>query len=797
MKMLTHSPGVALAWRFAVVETTSARLPKIGPDQYLCGLLKLEEARASFEKAGGFSPADIETLRRETGTLIRIVSNVGLDPVTFRRRLREIVGLGDTVWKNDSVVHRNDSLKRIFDRAAEIAHAFNSSSVHAVHLLEAIFETPTPSLRTYLTEKNLRPADIERYAEQANGPGIPRHVPVAGAVADTSPLAAKAPMGADFLASFGRDLTAMAVAGELSPLIGRREELLQVVRALTRKTKANPVLVGDAGVGKSAVVEGLALRISQKNVSQNLWDHRIIELRMSALLAGTKYRGDFEERLNQVIAAAESDPKLILFLDELHTLVGSTEGSGGANAADILKPALSRGKLRCIGATTFAEYQRYIEKDPALSRRFIKVVIDEPQEEEALAIMRGLRESFESHHSATITDEALVAAVRLSIRYMKDRRLPDKAIDLIDEACSRVKVETLSYQGDAAPPPKSGGTAVEPVTAQIVAEVVAEKTGVAVTELTGSDSDRFLKLEETLLADVVGQDRVVKKVSERLRLSASGLRDEGRPMGVFLFMGPTGVGKTYLAEKIADVIFGGSEGMIRLDMSEYMEEHAVSRLVGSPPGYVGYNEQGQLTGALKKRPYSLVLLDEVEKAHPKIWDIFLQVFDDGRLTGGDGQTVDATNAMFVMTSNLGAGQMAATRPVGFNSAVAERDDSVRYHSALSESFRPEFLNRIDEIVIFNPLGPESVTALVRRVLDEIARKLSHRSIHFTATDSAVALLAKTGISERYGARGLRRAVEEAVSKPLSLALLDGTAAGGETWSLTERDGNLVFAEQKG
>jgi ATP-dependent Clp protease ATP-binding subunit ClpC len=796
--MLTHSPGVDLAWRFAVVETTSARLPKIGPDQYLIGLLKLDEARVPFEKAGGLpSPAGREALRSEVETLNRILANAGVEPVSFRRRLREIVGLGDTVWKKDSIVHRNDSLKRIFERAAEIALAFNSASVHAVHLAEALFESPTPSLRTILTEKNLRPADIERYAEQANGPGLPQQVPVAGAVGEAPPLTAKGPMGADFLASFGRDLTALAAGGELSPLIGRRDELLQVVRALTRKTKANPVLVGEAGVGKSAVVEGLALRISQKNISKNLWDHRIIELRMSALLAGTKYRGDFEERLNQVIAAAENDPKLILFLDELHTLVGATEGSGGTQAADVLKPALSRGKLRCIGATTFAEYQRYIEKDPALSRRFIKVVIGEPQEEEALAIMRGLRESFARHHAVTIADDALVAAVRLSIRYMKDRRLPDKAIDLIDEACSRVKVETLSYQGDAAPLRASGGTAVEPVTARIVAEVVAEKTGIAVTELTGSDSERFLRLEEALLADVVGQDQVVKKVSERLRLSASGLRDENRPMGVFLFMGPTGVGKTYLAEKIAAALFGGPEGMIRLDMSEYMEEHAVSRLVGSPPGYIGHDEPGQLTGALKKRPYSLVLLDEVEKAHPKIWDIFLQVFDAGRLTGGDGQTVDASHAVFVMTSNLGAGQMAATRPVGFNPAVAERDDTGRYHSALGTSFRPEFINRIDEIVIFEPLGADSVSALVRRVLDDISGKLSSRSIRFTVTDDAVALLAGAGISERYGARGLRRAVEEAVSKPLSLALLNGEATAGETWSLAVRDGSLVFAGQKG
>ncbi len=779
------SPGIDLAWRIAVGETIAARQPVIYPEQMLAGLTKIPAVATAYIDDKKLPFREAETLRFEADLLDRFFAEGNVDPTALRRTIRASVGVGKTRFGEREPVHRSDPVKRRFERADEIAGDHHAPSAHALHLMQALWEDPTPRIESAIAQQGTEASILFALARKANGPGLD----VAASRNAPPPLPKRQE---EPLSRYGRDLTALARDGELRPLIGRRDELLQVVRTLARKGKANPALVGEAGVGKTAVVEGLASRIAAKNIDPDLWNCRVVEIRMSALLAGTKYRGDFEERLEAIIATAEADPNTILFLDELHTLVGHGENGG---AADILKPALARGKIRCIGATTFDEYRRHIEKDPALARRFVKVIIDEPSADEALVMLQGLRRDFAAHHQAVIHDDALEAAIRLSVRHMKDRRLPDKAIDLIDEACARVTTPTLSYREGVTPQP-GGGTPCEPVTARTVAETVAEKCGVPMADLTADDSERYLRLEETLRREVVGQDRALDQVAGRLRLSAAGLRDEERPLGVFLFMGPTGVGKTYLAERIGAHLFGDTTPLIRLDMSEYMERHAVARLVGSPPGYVGHEEPGQLTAPLSKHPHSLVLLDEVEKAHPDVWDIFLQLFDDGRLTGGDGRTVDATNALFVMTSNLGAAS-TPNRPVGFIRGVEPDETSRPYREALTASFRPEFINRIDEIVIFDPLDDASAMTLVRHELDRMGKRLSLRGVRLEADDEAVAALATFGVDRATGARGLRRRLEEKVAAPMSVALLRGEGEPGEVWRLTLRDGRLMVDQRKG
>ncbi|MBI4665191.1 MAG: ATP-dependent Clp protease ATP-binding subunit [Nitrospinae bacterium] len=789
MKMLPYSPGVVAAWQIAVMETTGARMARIAPEQYLCGLMKLAEAAGYIERSGQLAPADEQILRMEVETVNRLLSQSGIDRVAARRRLRQIVGVGAYDWSGEKVVHRDALLKKMFDRGNAIATAFRAPAVNTVHLLEAVCESPTPIIKRLFRELNAELPALERLAEQANGALAPPPQPGAEPLSQDTVSPGEAPAGSaeNDLRTLGRDLTALAKAGRIDPLIGRREELSRIERVLTRKTKSNPALVGEAGVGKTAVVEGLALRIAQGAITPALRDCRVVEIRMSALIAGTKYRGDFEERLNRIVSAAEADPKLILFLDELHTLIGAGDGGGGGlDAANILKPALARGSMRCIGATTFDEYERRIEKDPALARRFMKVVINEPSEDEALEILRGVKPAFESHHGMVIEDTAVEAAVRLSARYLKDRRLPDKAIDLLDEACSMIKVETLG--------PSTGAKPLGPVTARAVAEVVAERTGINVTEAENGQSARFLDLEEILLARVVGQDNAVRAVSARLRVSGAGLRDPGKPVGVFLFMGPTGVGKTYLAEQLAMALFGDERGMIRIDMSEFMEAHTVARLTGAPPGYVGHDEEGQLTGALKKRPYSLVLLDEVEKAHPQVWDLFLQVFDDGRLTDGKGRTVDASHAVFVMTSNIGSNKVRE-RPLGFTSHDVENDDSRKgYLMALAERFRPELINRIDDVVVFNPLDEDGIRSIARMALSGIGEILARRSIAFNADDDAINIIASKGFDPTYGARHLRRVMETLVDKPLSEYLLKGEITGGDTITMKVRGDEITFVK---
>jgi len=562
---------------------------------------------------------------------------------------------------------------------------------------------------------------------------------------------------------------------------------------LSRRTKNNPVLIGEAGVGKTAIVEGIAQRIASGDVPQTLAGRRVIQLELSGVVAGTRYRGDFEERMKRVISEIrDHQDELIVFIDELHNVAGagSSSGEGGIDASSMLKPALARGELHIVGATTLDEYRKNIEKDAALARRFQPVLVSEPAPEEAIAILRGLRDRYEAHHDVRYTDEALVAAVELSGRYITGRFLPDKAIDLIDQAAARVR---LNGQPGGSP------LAMKQVTVSDIAEVVSRATGIPVRDLTEEEKDRLLRLEENLHERVVGQDEAVSAVAEAVRRSRAGLGDPHRPVGSFLFLGPTGVGKTELGRALAGALFGADRTMVRLDMSEFAERHTVSRLVGAPPGYVGYEEAGQLTEAVRRRPYSVVLLDEIEKAHPDVFNILLQVLDDGRLTDGQGRTVDFSNTVLIMTSNLGSELMGRHGgALGFAGPSASEPDSQqddrhgRLMRRLRESFRPEFLNRIDEIVTFRQLGQAELRQITGLLLEQTRQRLRARGVTVRFTGPAVDWIAGHGFQPEFGARPMRRVIQREVENQLSRLLLDGQLAAGQQVTVGVRDGQLSF-----
>ena len=591
-----------------------------------------------------------------------------------------------------------------------------------------------------------------------------------------------------YLDHFGEDLTHHASEGKMDPVIGRRDELLQVIRTLNRKSKNNPLLVGEAGIGKTAIVKGLAQRIVSGNISPSLKGKRIIELNMGALVAGTKYRGEFEERLIGIVNEVKSHPEIIIFIDEIHTMVGAGKGDGSLDASNIIKPALSSGELRCIGATTLSEYRRYIEKDPALDRRFQPVVMEEPTPEETLEILRGIKSSYEKHHNVTILPGALEKAVKLSIRYLPDRRLPDKALDIIDEACSRVKISSLSFYENK----EEIRSITVKVTEEIIAKVVSDWSGCPIEKAADEEKLLLSNIEEELKKKIVGQDTAIEKVAQVIKISRTGLRDPGKPVGVFLFLGPTGVGKTELAKTLAGALFGSEKDIIRLDMSEYMEKHSVAKLIGAPPGYVGYEEEGQLTGRLRTRPYTIVLLDEIEKAHYEIHNLFLQVFDEGRLTDAKGRTVDARNAIFIMTSNLGT-EIYRQNKIGIGfMAEEEKKKKDDIQVILSNSFRPEFLNRIDEIIFFNNLDEESLLKITLLILDGLRERLLKQNISLIVGDNVLSFLCKEAYDPNYGARPLARTIERLIIKPLGERLLRNKYVENCKVVLDIEDNQIVF-----
>ena len=641
------------------------------------------------------------------------------------------------------------------------------------------------------------------------------------------------------LAEFARDLTAMARMGQLDPVIGRDTEITRAVQILSRRTKNNPVLIGEPGVGKTAVAEGLAQKIAAAEVPDELMDKRLLSLDLSAMVAGTKYRGEFEERVKALLDEVRREGNVILFLDELHTIVGAGSAEGAVDAANILKPALGRGELRVVGATTLAEYRRYIEKDAALERRFQPITVGEPTEEQALAILRALRPRYESHHRLKISDEALAAAVTLSRRYITGRFLPDKAVDLMDEAASRVRMgtrpdspELRAMEAKAAEAERDRAAAVaeqnyeraamlrdvehscreqaeqerealrraqrekqRTVGEEDVAAVVSAWTGVPVTRLTEDEGERLLRLEDTLHARVVGQDEAVREVARALRRARAGLRDPKRPVGSFLFLGPTGVGKTELCRALADAVFGDEEALVRLDMSEYMERHTVSRLVGAPPGYVGYDEGGQLTEKVRRRPWSVVLFDEIEKAHEDVWNLLLQILEDGVLTDAQGRRVDFRNTVLVMTSNVGAKAITSSAAkLGF--AQAEDGDGgfarvkETVMAELRATFKPEFLNRIDSTVVFRRLSRADVSAIARRMLEATVQRAAALGVTLTVEDAAVERIADEGFDPLYGARPLRRVIRAEVEDAVAELLLSGTLHAGGAARIAAEDGTL-------
>ena len=786
--------------------------------------------RLSQEAAGELGHGYVGTehlllglIREGDGVAHAVLTEAGLTEEMIAEIIRKSVGVG--LPGGNPAQGLTPRARRVVEIAMEDSVRSGCNYVGTEHLLAGILRegsnVAVRILRTTGCEpKQMYTALMQKLSQR------PRTAPAA------EPRAAAREEGrGKTLREFTRDLTASARAGKLDPVIGRDKEIQRTIQILSRRTKNNPCLIGEPGVGKTAIAEGLAQKIAVGDVPDELLNKRILSLDLSGMVAGTKYRGEFEERIKKVLEEVRQTGDVILFIDELHTIVGAGSAEGAVDAANIIKPALGRGEIRVVGATTLSEYRKYIEKDAALERRFQPVQVNEPAPEDTLEILKGLRKKYEEHHKLTLTDEALEAAVNLSIRYISDRFLPDKAIDLMDEAASRVRMEKeettpelKSLEEKIAALTKDKAAAVEvqdfekaaqlrdiekdyleqmelekekhrrggchrPVTAEDIASVVAGWTGIPVTRLTEDEGQRLLRMEEVLHERVVGQEEAVHAVARAIRRGRVGLKDPRRPIGSFLFLGPTGVGKTELCKALAESMFGDENAMVRIDMSEYMERHTVSRLIGSPPGYVGHEEGGQLTEKVRRKPYSVVLFDEIEKAHEDVWNILLQILEDGRITDSQGRTVDFKNTVIVMTSNVGASHILSGGggKLGFDAAESAADEARAVErtretvlAELRRTFRPEFLNRIDETIVFHRLSQEDITEIARRMLRATARRMETMEVKLEAADEAVVQLAKDGYDPKYGARPLRRAIQEKVEDAVAEQLLEGKLTAGDT-----------------
>ncbi len=793
----------------------------------------------------------------------RLMAARGVEINKYRAAVAELSGAG--AQSRVSPADMTPRVRKIIQDSAVEAGRAGQSYVGTEHLLLALLDEPDCVAVRLLESVSVSPEELRRdvvgflTSSPAGSGGMephPREGRDAHAHEDSREGRREHPRGresssderihgAPTLSRYGQDLTAKARGGKLDPIIGREAETDRVIRILSRRQKNNPCLIGEPGVGKTAVVEGLCQRIAEGNVPETLKGKSIVTLDIPAMIAGAKYRGEFEDRLKGIMAEAQKNPDIILFIDELHTIVGAGAAEGAVDAANILKPALSRGEIRIIGATTVDEYRLHIEKDAALERRFQSVSVGEPTEEEALRILTGLRPKYEAHHKMKITDEALRAAVELSVKYIPDRFLPDKAIDLMDEAAAALRISALTAPPDlkrmeeelatlsrekeeaikaqeferaaglrdrektlqeaydtaksewAQNPRRGSGLSDsgETVTAAAIADVVTEWTGIPVSRLLESEGERLLALEETLKERVIGQDTAVAAVAGAIRRGRLGLKDPRRPIGSFVFLGQTGVGKTELTRALAAALFGSEKALIRLDMSEYMEKHSVSRLIGSPPGYIGHEEGGQLTERVRRQPYAVVLFDELEKAHPDIFNILLQVLDDGSLTDSQGRRVDFRHTVIIMTSNLGAGS-SQRKSVGFSTGSEGERDRERMLSALKEAFRPEFLNRIDEVVVFNRLGEAEARRITSLLLEEIRGRVRALGIALDFSDDVISLIAKEGFDPRFGARPLRRAAVRLIEEPLSGEMLTGRIKEGDSVAAEAADGACVFRRRE-
>ncbi len=788
------------------------------------------------EEAQRFGHSYIDTehvllglIGEEESIAAKVLTNSGIAPNKVRAAVEFIVGRGGKPIIGE--IGLTPRAKKVIEFAVDEARRFSHNYIGTEHLLLGLLRegegVAAGILESFGVNLEKTRAEIARLLSQS--------VPQAHAIARST---SRTPT----LDQLGVDLTAAARAGKLDPIIGRNKEIERVIQILSRRTKNNPALIGEPGVGKTAIVEGLAHRIIAGEVPETLQNKRVIILDVGALVAGTKYRGEFEERLKKVIDEIKAAGNCVLFVDELHTIVGAGAAEGAVDAANILKPSLSRGEIQCIGATTLDEYRKYVEKDAALERRFQTILVAEPTAEETLNILRGIKERYEEHHRLTISDEALQVAASLAARYIPDRFLPDKAIDLMDEAASRVRIkrggvpiglaeakralESVRKDKEAAIASQQYEYAAELrdrevqliektkkieqewqkereqekplVTEEDIAEVVSMWTGIPLVRLTTDETSRLLQMEEVLHHRIIGQDEAITTVSKAVRRARAGLKDPRRPIGSFIFLGPTGVGKTELARALAEFMFGSEDSLIRLDMSEFMERHTVARLVGAPPGYVGYDEGGQLTEAVRRKSYCVILLDEIEKAHEDVFNILLQIFDDGHLTDAKGRRVDFRNTIVVMTSNVGARLIKSHMTLGFATRDEERSRQIEYEKMkervldeLKKTFRPEFLNRIDATVVFHPLTKEQIHQIVDLMLNQVAKSLAEKNIKLEVTDTAKDFLGEKGYNPDFGARPLRRTIQNLVEDPLSESLLRGEFQPGETIKI-DCDGEKII-----
>jgi len=801
------------------------------------------EAKRMNHPAVGTEHLLLGLLKEGDGVASRVLQSLGVNLAGAAADIGKMLGAGaNQVIGEPGFTPR---AKKVLELAGEEALSQGINYVATEHILLGLLREGEGLAARILLSSGIT-VDVvrERIMEilgggapkAAGGPGMPHMKPKAVKKTKSS--------NTPSLDSYSRDLTEMAKNDKLDPVIGREKEIERVIQVLSRRTKNNPVLIGEPGVGKTAIAEGLAQRIVEGKVPEILKGKRVVTLDLSSLVAGSKYRGEFEERLKKVMDEVRQAENIVLFIDEMHTLIGAGAAEGAIDAANILKPALARGELQCVGATTLDEYRKHIEKDAALERRFQPIMVDEPTKEESLEILKGLRDRYEAHHRVKITDKALAAAVNLSDRYITDRFLPDKAIDLIDEASSKVrltvhtappdlreleeKLEAVKKEKEAAINSQEFEKAAQlrdtekellkkldeikdrwvkdketekwVVDEEHIAEVLSSWTGIPVSKLHQEETERLLHMEDILHKRVIGQDEAVVAISRAIRRARSGLKDPKRPVGSFIFLGPTGVGKTELARALAEAMFGSEDALVRIDMSEYMEKHAVSRLVGAPPGYVGYEEGGQLTEAVRRKPYTVILLDEIEKAHPEVFNILLQVLEDGRLTDSKGRTVDFRNTVIIMTSNVGARTIRREATLGFTVTKTAEDDynkmKERVMEEMKKTFRPEFLNRIDETIVFHALNQTHIKEIVTLMINELNKRMEEQGLSLEVTEEAKEFLAKEGFDEVFGARPLRRAILRHVEDNLSEALLKQEFKPGDHIIADVQEGSIILKTKR-